>query len=132
LDVKQEAFMAISITKPTTTFVLVHSFKIDYKEGTQRLNFTADLGEGEKDCYDAIAKVKEDYRWIEKDEDGKVVRNDLSAKDGTHSVLSKATLEEIDGKWHFTSLVRDEDSFEVVHKKLNLLALAIANRKAGK
>lgn len=124
--------MAITITKPTTTFVLVHSFKIDYKAGTQKLNFTADLGEGESDGFDAIAKIKEDYQWVEKDEDGKIVRNDLSARDGSHSVLFRATLENIDGKWHFTSLVRDEDSFEVVHKKLNLLALAMANRKAGK
>lgn len=130
MDVKQESFMAITITKPTTTFVLVHSFKINYKENTQKLNFTADLGEGES-RFDAIAKVKEEYHWIEKDEDGNVIRNDLSAKDGSHSVLFKATLENIDGKWHFTSLVRDEDSFEVVHKKLNLLALAMANRKAG-
>ena len=124
--------MAITITKPITTFVLVHSFKIDYKEGTQKLRFTADLGEGAKDCYDAVAKVKKDFRWITFNEDNTIKESNLTTKDGTCVELFKATLEEKDGKWQFTSLIRDRDNFEVIHKDIDLLALAIANRKEVK
>lgn len=124
--------MAISITKPTNTFVLIRNFKINYAEKTQKLRFRADFGEGEKDCYDAVANVKDTFKWIVKNDKGEIIENNLTADDGSNVVLFRATLEEKDGHWHFTSLIRDEDNLEVTVQPLNLLAKAIANRKEVK
>lgn len=115
----------ISINQPINTYVLIHKFSFT-SDGLQKLTFTADLGEGEKYGYTAKADVNPTFRWQTKDE------NNLSAIDGSHSVLFKVTLETVDNTWRFTSLTRVADNREVITKPTSILADAIANlTKAG-
>lgn len=118
--------MSIQITKPVDTQVLIHHFSFCH-DGTQKLSFSADLGEGFKlDGYEAKAKIANTFKWRTDKE------NNLSAKDGSHSVVFNVTLENIDGKWHFTSLTRARDNMSVIAKPVvNILALAIAELEEG-
>ena len=115
----------ITINQPINTYVLIHKFSFT-SDGLQKLTFTANLGEGEKNNYTAKADVAPTFRWQTKDE------NNLSALDGSHSVVFKVTLENVENAWRFTSLTRVADNKEVINKPTDILAKALANlTKAG-
>ena len=118
--------MSIQITNPVNTQVLIHHFSF-CADGTQNLSFSADLGDGFRlNGYKAKAKIDESFKWRTADE------NNLSAKDGSHSVVFNVTIEVVDNSWHFTSIKRAVDNKDIIAKPVvNILALALAELKKG-